>query len=462
MARSGKKAFWPVILVVLLLALVGASLMVRWNASARPNVLWITMDSLRADHLGCYGYDRAHTPHIDALAGDGVMFKDCIAQGTYTRISLPSMITGKFPFFTELRMQGGALDSSHITLAEALRGQDYATFTLTNEVWSPSYGQGFQGSARRDLSTPERTDLILRKLEEHQDERFFLWLYYWDPHAPYIPPLEYLQLYRPEATSVPDRMHRPGIPAVELEALRQDPQYRRRMIDRYDAEIAFVDHGIGRVVARLRELGLYDRTLIILNADHGESFGEHHRFGHGSTVHDQELKVPLVIKLPGSPQESRAVSGQVRNLDIMPTVLEVCRLPVPEACNGRSLVPFFDEQISPRLPSVTETHYLDVHLLAYRHQDEKLIYDLGRDRAWLYDLQQDPGEGNSLLPEGAAIEPAPEEKNSPARQREARLRGDLLTLLDVHSMADLFMTDQDIKEIDADTKQRLRALGYVY
>ena len=444
------------------MTLAGLSILLGCSDRSRPNVLWITMDSLRADHLGCYGYHRAHTPHIDALARDGVIFRDCIAQGTYTRISVPSMITGKFPFFTGLRMQGGALDSSHITLAEMLQERGYATFTLTNEVWSPSYSQGFQGSARRDLSTPERTDLILRKLDDRRDERFFLWLYYWDPHAPYIPPLEYLQLYQPETTSVPERLHRPGMPAAELEDLRQDPRYRQRMIDRYDAEIAYVDDGIGRVVAKLKELGLYDRTMIVLNADHGESFGEHQRFGHGSTVYDQELKVPLVIKLPASINEGRMITGQVRNVDIMPTVLEACGLSSPEACNGRSLLPFLEEEDAPKLPGVTETHYSDVHLLAYRHQGEKVIYDLGRDRAWLYDLQQDPDEGNNLLPDSAAIEPTPEEGDHPARQREQRMRRDLLALLDVPAMADLFMTDQDIKDIDAETRQRLKALGYVY
>jgi len=459
---SRGKIFWPVMLAVLLLAIVGASLMIEWPRPARPNVLWITMDSLRSDHLGCYGYDRAHTPHIDALAGDGVIFTDCISQGTYTRISLPSMITGKFPFFTGLRMQGGALDSSHTTLAEKLLDGGYVTFTLTNEVWSPSYAQGFQSSAKRSLSTPERTDLILQKLNDHRDERFFLWLYYWDPHAPYIPPLKYLQLYEPEATTVPERLHPPGMNATRIDSLHQDPQYRRRMIDRYDAEIAFVDQGIGRVVATLQELGLYDRTLIILNADHGESFGEHRLFGHGSTVYDEELKVPLIIKLPASQNGGRTITGQVRNLDIMPTVLEICGFTAPEACNGLSLQPFLDGKSAPQLPSVTETHYHDVHLLAYRHQGEKVIYDLGRDRLWLYDLQQDPGENNSLLPEETAIEPAGDERDLPARLREYRMRGDLLALLEVSSMAGLFLTDQDIKEIDPDTKQRLRALGYVY
>jgi arylsulfatase A-like enzyme len=420
------------------------------------------MDSLRGDHLGCYGYESAHTPHIDALAQEGVIFDECIAQGTYTRISLPSMITGKFPFFTGLRMQGGALDSSHTTLAEVLLKHGYATFTLTNQVWSPSYGQGFQGSGRRDLTTPERTDVIIKKLEEYGDARFFLWLYYWDPHAPYIPPLEYLQLFEPERTSVPKRLHHPGITAPELEALRQDPRYRKQMVDRYDAEIAYVDEGIGQVVAKLKEMGLYDQTMIVLNADHGESFGEHQRYGHGTTVYDEVLRVPLVMKLPGSERGGREIGGQVRNMDIMPTILDGCDLRVPEACNGRSLLPFIGGEAAPELPSVTETHYQDVHLLAYRQQGRKVIYDLGRDRVELYDLQADPGEGVNLLPEAATIEPLPGEMTDPQRHKEQQLRADLLALLGVQRMADLFMTEKDIKEIDAETKERLKALGYVY
>jgi arylsulfatase len=462
-ATNEKRAIWPVMLVVLLLALVGASLMVsRWKVPDRPNVLWITMDSLRADHLGCYGYDRAHTSHIDRLAEEGFIFRDCIAQGTFTRISLPSLITGKFPFFTGLRMQGGALDSSQTTLAEVLRQHGYATFALANPVWSPSYGQGFQETSRRDLSTAERTELILQKLDAYRDDRFFLWLYYWDPHAPYIPPLKYLQLYEPEATSVPERLHPPGMSAAEVDSLRHDPDYLRRMIDRYDAEIACVDAGIGRVVAKLKELELYDRTLIVLDADHGESFGEHGQFGHGTTVYDEVLKVPLVIKQPVSRNRGRTIVGQVRNLDIMPTVLQICGLSGPEDCDGRSLVPFLQGKDSPELPSVTETHYRDVHLLAYRHQNEKVIYDLGRDHAWLYDLRQDPGERNDLLPDTVSVEPSPEERDHPGRLREQRLRRDLLALLDLQQMSELYMTDKDIKEIDAETRQRLKALGYVY
>jgi arylsulfatase A-like enzyme len=458
---SEKKRLWPWMLVVLSLTLCG-SFLPGCSRPDRPNVLWITMDSLRADHLGCYGYDSAHTPHIDALAATGVRFEECIAQGTYTRISLPSMVTGQFPFFTGLRMQGGALDSSHTTLAEIFREHGYATFSLTNQVWSPSYGQGFQETSPRDLSTPERTDLIIEKIERYGNAPFFLWLYYWDPHAPYIPPVEYLQLYEPERTSVPQKLHRPGMTAAELDTLRRDPRYRRHMVNRYDAEIAYVDDGIGQVVDTLKRLGLFDRTIIVLNADHGESFGEHQRFGHGSTVHDEELKVPLVIKLADSQYGGRTIGGHVRNVDIMPTILDGCRLPIPQACNGRSLLPFLESDAVPELPSVTETHYQDVHLLAYRHRGDKVIYDLGRDRVQLYDLQTDPGEHTNLLSETAAIEPSGEEMTHPARQREGQLRSELLALLAVQQMSDLFMTEKDIKEIDADTKKRLRALGYVY
>ncbi len=451
-----------ILVIILVFSAALLSLTCLRSHPARPNVLWITMDSLRGDHLGCYGYARAHTPHIDALAAEGILFTECISQGTYTRISLPSMVTGKFPFFTGLRMQGGVLDSSHTTLAEILLENGYATFTLTNAVWSPSYGQGFQGTGRRDLTTPERTDLIIRKLQDYGDEQFFLWLYYWDPHAPYIPPLQYLQLYEPERTFVPERLHPPGISAAELEALRQDPRYRQQMIDRYDAEIAFVDDGIGRVVAKLKEMGLYHRTMIVLTADHGESFGEHQRFGHGSTVYEQELKVPLVIKLPGPGEGGRVIGGQVRNVDIMPTLLDGCGLPVPEACNGRSLYPFIEGDAVPELPSVTETHYRNVHLLTYRHLGDKIIYDLGQDRAWLYDLKTDPDERMNLLSESAAIEPAAEEMTEPGRRREQRMRTELLALFGVPLMTDLLMTEKDIKEIDTDTKERLKALGYVY
>lgn len=238
---------------------------------------------------------------------------------------------------------------------------------------------------------------------------------------------------------------------------------RAHLINLYDAEIAYVDSEIGKVVAELKKLGLYDNTLIVLNSDHGEGFGEHKKYYHGVTVYDEMARVPLIIKPPHARNKNKVVWGQVRNIDIMPTVLDYCDLQVPEECDGHSLRPFIEGDTSPNLPSITETYMGKLnYLVAFRHGGHKLIYDMSNDQAWLYDLASDPGERNSLLSHTAGIEPAPEEAKDPARQKEQQMRRELVDLLHLKQLADLKVRGKDLKEIDQKTREQLKALGYVY
>jgi arylsulfatase A-like enzyme len=470
--------------VTLLLAIaMGATLLIGCSQHPRPNVLFITMDSLRHDHLGCTGYRRAHTPNIDALAEDGTVFMEAIAQGTYTTVSVPSIVSGQYPFFNGIRTFRGELDSAHTTLAEVLSADRYSTF-VTSQRWSKSFYQGFDKFGVSSLSTTKRTESTIQAFQEHKGDKFFIWLYYWDPHAPYAPPEEFMRLYEPDYAEVPLReqmtqgrksngvvrdytghyngsittLIKLNTGKIQLSAL--DREY---LLNLYDAEIAYVDAEIGRVVAKLKQMGLYDNTMIVLNADHGEGFGEHDKYYHGMTVYDEMARVPLIIKPPHSRDKNKVVWGQVRNIDIMPTILDYCGLAVPTECNGQSLRPFIEDTVSPDLPAITETHGgKHRHLVAFRHQNHKLIYDLKNDKAWLYDLQTDPGEKNSLLPEAAPMQPAPEENLSPARQKEQAMRQELLNLLGLKQLAGLAVTEKGLKEIDEKTKDQLKALGYVY
>ncbi|MCK4271240.1 sulfatase-like hydrolase/transferase, partial [bacterium] len=311
-------------------------------------------------------------------------------------------------------------------------------------------------------------------------------LYYRDPHAAYEPPEEFIKLYEPEYVKIPqeelearatkkrDEMrngtgHYNGsittLILLNQKKIRLTSLDKEHLINLYDAEIAYVDAEIGKLMAKLKKMGLYDNTLIVLNSDHGEAFGEHQKYYHGMTVYDEMVRVPIIIKPPHSRNKKKKIHGQVRNIDIMPTVLDYCGLEAPEDCDGQSLRSFIEGDAPPNLPGISETHRgttMKFHLLALRHQGHKLIYDLANDRVELYDLRTDPRERNSLLPESATIDQTPEKALDAAWEKEQQMRQALLDLLNIKQLADLTVTEKDLKEIDEQTKEQLKALGYVY
>jgi arylsulfatase A-like enzyme len=235
----------------------------------------------------------------------------------------------------------------------------------------------------------------------------------------------------------------------------------RHLADLYNAEIAFVDAGIGELVAKLKDLGLYDRTLIILHSDHGEGFGEHGFWYHGTTVYDEMARVPLIIKPPDSKNANKVVWGQVRNIDIGPTILDYCGLSYPQGCDGQSLRPFIETDAVPDLPAITETQVgKKSHLVAFRHRGHKLIYDVLNDKAWLYDLRADPGERTTLLPDSSLARLASADSSAAVRL-EGQLRQELLETLGIDQLADLELNPEDMGPIDERTKELLKSLGYI-
>ena len=451
------------------------------SGAPQPNVILITMDSLRHDVLGCTGHERVHTPNIDVLARDGVVFRECVAQGTFTRISVPSMITGMFPLFTQIRTFSGSLDSVHTTVAEVLEDDGYLNLA-TNQMWSESFYQGFQETGGSGEQTPQRTARAVQGIEDLQDGKFFIWLYYWDPHAPYLPPAEIMQRYEPDYVHQPPRSQGQGprentlrdasgyfggsigtLKALNQKAIQLTSLDRKHLLDLYLAEIAYVDEGIGEVIARLKELDLYDESLIILNSDHGEGFGEHGFWYHGSTVFDEMCRVPLIIKPPRARDLNKQVWGVVRNIDVVSTIVDYCGLAAPAAWDGMSLRPFIETDRSPDLPGVTETQVgIRSHLMALRQGGYKLIYDVRNDKVWLYDLEVDPGETNSILPDSTLAGLDSTEIDQEVRAIERKLREDFLETLRAQDLVDLRPTLKQLGPIDRQTKERLKALGYVY
>lgn len=429
-SRRPRAAVPAAALLLLALLQVGSFVFFRpEKKTLAPDVLLILVDALRADHLGCYGYDRDTSPAIDSLARDGVTFRYAIAQSTFTKTSVASLFTGRFPFrhgvyYGQREVESGALvadllGAGETTLAERMHDKGYLTAAWVQNSHLRrvmGFAQGFvdyhdqQGSQER----------IHRRFIPWLDGPgrrygYFAYLHYIDLHDPYLPEPPYdtlfgdhVDVYRGvdlDRWGAYLRAVREGeriLSAAEVDALRA----------LYDGQLRAVDDGIGRLLDRLRESGLYDETLIVVTADHGDAFMEHGFISHSRSPYEELIRVPLVLKLPGGRFAGRVVESQVRLVDVMPTLLAAVgagsRMPEVDGCN---LLPWIREG---KRPPAAEAHcavsvveiaeHEGAPTLAVRTDRYKYIHRENRDDE-LYDLVEDPGERHNLAaspPEGGA------------------------------------------------------------
>ena len=296
--------------------------------TSRANVLLIVVDTLRADHVGAYGYPRDTTPHLDRLADEALLFRHAQSVAPWTTPSVAAMLTSRYPSEVSWRHPPVALDKRYLSLPELLKDRGYATAAVVSHLYIArelGFGQGFdvydQENARghRHVSGPSVTDKALALLERRKDEPFFLFVHYFDVHFNY--------LLHPRFNFDPGYSGplRPGMDLSELRRLAPqmsaaDLDYVRAL---YDSEIRFTDEQIGRLLQGLRDLSLWDETLVIVTADHGEEFSERgsHYIGHGTHLHQELVHVPLLIKPPGLGRRG-AVDAWVSTLDLAPTIAE--------------------------------------------------------------------------------------------------------------------------------------------
>jgi choline-sulfatase len=358
----------------------------RGVARADLNLLVITLDTTRADHLGAYGARNVETPNLDTLAREGVLFEEAGAVAPLTLPAHCSMFTGRFPPEHGVRDNGGFfLSPDQTTLAAVLKQAGFATgavvaaFVLDSK-WGlnqgfDTYVDDFDMSKVQQLSPGsvqrpgnEVVDKALPWLQRVKGKRFFGWLHFYDPHTPYTPPEPYRSRYR----------DRP-----------------------YDGEIAFVDAQIGRVIEALRQEGLLDKTIIAVLGDHGESLGEHGEDAHGFFIYQSSTHVPFIIRAPfAALGEGRRVADPVREVDLMPTVLDLLGVPVPESVAGTTLIPLMTgARKTLDLEGYSEAmyplhHYGWSELKGLRSGRFKLI---DAPRPELYDLEQDPREQTNVF-----------------------------------------------------------------
>ena len=430
--KSVKIAKFLVAVVLLLLLMGTVGICFGWSsgrfAKKVRHIILISIDTCRADYLSCYGYRLKTTPNIDALANESILFENVVTPSPLTLPAHSTMLTGTIPPYHGARMNTNyRLGDSNLTIAEILRKNGYKTgAVIGTSVLESQFGisQGFENYNDRFLGkrepgfehrrrAAEVSNFAVKWLAENANEDFFLFLHYFDPHAQYIPP-------EPFASKFADNP--------------------------YAGEIAYTDYCIGQVINKLKDLNIYDSTLLIITSDHGESIGEHGENTHGYFIYNPTIKVPLIFKLPEK-NEPKRIKETVGLVDIVPTILSQLGVLIPSHVQGKSLSGYFDEKTENQenryfyceslVPTMLKCNSL--HGLACN--DWKYIQT---SRPELYDLKNDPNEINNLI------------DNEP--KQSALLKNRLKKILALQSRRN--QTDSKF-QADQESIERLKGLGYL-
>jgi arylsulfatase A-like enzyme/Tfp pilus assembly protein PilF len=370
--------------------LLASSLMPAAVAAAgpAPNVVVITIDTLRADHLGCYGDKQIQTPAIDSLAADSTRFERAYTSVPVTLPSHTGIFTGTYPMLSGMHdFAANKLNPTQPTMASILKDQGYTTGAIVGSaVLDSRFGlnQGFdfyydhfdfsrlQESNLEEMERPGNVvaDLTLEWLAKNYQKKFFVWMHLYDPHYPYRPP-------EPFATQYKDRP--------------------------YDGEIAFADSQVGRLIAFLKQKNLYKNTIIVLSGDHGESLGEHGEQTHGFFIYNATLHVPLLIHLPG--EAAGKISKLVNLADILPTVLATLKIAQPSQVQGENLLPVIETKAGDARSLYAETFLPRLHFnwSELRSVETDNYHFIDAPKPELYDLSKDPGETQNLYAQKKAV-----------------------------------------------------------
>jgi len=353
------------------------------------NVILISVDTLRADHLGCYGYERDTSPNIDALAADSALFYNTYASSPWTLPSHVSLLTARNGVHHQVYHDDESMDPDMMTLAEAFASEQYACAAFTGGGFvSPVYGfsQGFDtydvgvGGVFHQDSAERVFQAASKWIDRHVERDFFLFLHTYQVHSPYACPPPYKVMYLNDESLFGnvDLIHHLG---GKDSLYREIPELERQnIIDLYDGEIRYTDEKlVGPLLSKLKEMDLYDRTLVVFISDHGEEFFDHGGWGHGHSLYDESLKVPLIVKFPNSSFRAKKCDNVVSLVDLMPTIMEVMGLKLPEEeLDGQSLIPLLagDEREDRTFLADVGSNVMGFHIpqkIATNRGREKLI-----------------------------------------------------------------------------------------
>ncbi len=432
-----------------------------------PNLVWVTIDALRADHLGCYGYEKNTSPFIDRLAAEGLLFRWAFSQESYTHASVPSFFTSTYPFqhrslYDEPRID--RLDPRFLTVAEALKNAGYRTEAYVfNPHLYAKYGfdQGFDiyadhregGLGGEPLYRKAETAMrihraVAKSLSASEYRPRFLYLHYRDVHSPYSPPPPFHKSFLPEGAE-------PRIDLLYRDPVPEDRAHVDLWVSQYDGEILYTDSSLEKTLALLEKQGIRrENTIFIISADHGEEFldprpGGPGIIGHTRTLYNELIHVPLIMSLPRSPGR-KTIETAVELNDVFPTLVDVLDLEVAAGrqFQGRSLMPLIRGEEIPGRPvisggrrdrgAIIEAGWKYIRQIPEREKGPGASF-----REELYDLRSDPGETVDLI--------------AREKDRAAALRG---ALLKVQLRPAMVGRSRPVR-LDKKTEEQLRSLGYL-
>lgn len=449
-------------------------------APARPNVLFIMIDTLRADHVGCYGYGKPTTPNLDRLAREGVCFANFHAASPWTMPSLMTMFTSLHPCVHGATSVERRASLKVVTIAERLKALGYSRTVgiVSNPVANARYGfaQGFDlyddytisfthelnlfeadGAGRpKGIHECVTSHTVTRMAnewlaKEGRNGPWFLFLLYFDPHNSYVPPPPWHRKFDPHPD---DESRKHPIDPYRLPPKEKAGEYREHVMALYDGEVGYTDHWLGQLLANLDKLGLRDNTLVLVVSDHGEEFLYHGGALHGRTLYNELTRGVLMLRLPGKLPAGRAVNAPVCHLDIPPTILECIGEKPDSECQGAGCLRLIVDTAPTRPGSKDRPCFLEgctkQALRAVVLDRHKLILDTDSRQEELYDLESDPGEKANI----AAKQP----------DITARLRGVLNThIAECAEAAKKYQIEGDAArpKLTRQDVEALRQLGYL-
>jgi arylsulfatase A-like enzyme len=430
------------------------------GAASKMNVLIINIDTLRRDHCGIYKYRRATTPSIDMMAARSLVFDNMVSSSSFTVPSVGSLFTSLYPSGhgaigkDEMTLNKKSISENNLTLAELLEKDGYHTAAFSASPFiSPEFGfgQGFEFFSTTESAHADALyDKAMPWLDTHYHEQpFFVYVMFFDPHQPYDPPASTERQFQKDYLGYkiwPDSMLKnkpvrvaklsPKITPVELE-------FAKSM---YDSEISYVDQFVGLILQKMETTGLLDRTMVIITSDHGEEFLEHGGFGHSRTLYSESIDVPFILYYPGISAPGKKIPSLVRNVDVMPTVLDLLGIKPPPKIRGRSLRPLFEnsEALKP-VPAFSELKSFlkpGEYLRALTNPEDKLIVNLPSRKLEFYDLAKDPHEKTDISAQSPEL---------------AKAR---LSEMDALQKSFVKIAPGKIKKPSPDQQKLLRAQGY--
>jgi arylsulfatase A-like enzyme len=375
-----------------------------------PNLILVSMDAVRPDHLSAYGYLRTTTPHLTEMAREGLLFTQAVATSCWTLPSHASILTGLYTFGHGASFRYSRIKEGVISLARWLKARGYSTAAVVSAPYLMGrfglkqgfdlYDDGMPAKGKKTALDVNQT--ACRWLENNHQSPFFLFLHYFDAHTPYVPPAPYNTLYDPDYQGLMSGEHFAHGERVLKEQITLGQEDRQHLIALYDGAIAYQDEQLGRLFKILSGLGHTRDTIWAFTSDHGEAFGEHNLWLHGHSLYEEMLRIPLIIYYPRLIPIPNVISSQVSQADLMPTLLDMMGFPVPEQIHGKSHWPLNPSQESgssivfghvDRFPYLVKNYgpRFDRDLWSIRTESRKYIRS-SRGETELYDLTLDPGE----------------------------------------------------------------------